>query len=153
MKLNAEKCIFKATSIPFFGHVISRERIKPDPKKIEAVKTMTTPMSKSELQSFLGLCNYLAIYVPSLSAVLQPLRELTKKNTDFQWNSQYESLYQHVPKITLWKTIKHCVITTQTSQFQLKQMLVSPALGAVLLQNGRSISFMSKALTRDTIKV
>ena len=38
LKLNAEKCIFKATSIPFFGHVISREGIKPDPKKIEAVK-------------------------------------------------------------------------------------------------------------------
>ena len=69
LKLNAEKCIFKATSIPFFGHV-SREGIKPDPKKIEAVKTMMTPTSKLELQSFLGLCNYLAIYVPSLSAVL-----------------------------------------------------------------------------------
>ena len=94
LKLNTDKCVFKATSIPFFGHVISREGIKPDPKKIEAVKTMTTPTSKLELQSFLGLCNYLAIYIPSLSAVLQPLHELTKKDTDFQWNSQYDSLYQ-----------------------------------------------------------
>ena len=95
LKLNAEKCIFKSESIPLFSHVISREGIKPDPKKIGAVKTKTTPMSKLELQSFLGLCNYLAIYVPSLSAVLQPLRELKNNNTDFQWNSQYDSLYQH----------------------------------------------------------
>ena len=33
LKLNAEKSIFKAESIPFFGHVISRDGIKPDPKK------------------------------------------------------------------------------------------------------------------------
>ena len=52
LKLNAEKCIFKDTSIPFFGHVISREGIKPDPKKIEAVKTMTTPMSKIRASKF-----------------------------------------------------------------------------------------------------
>ena len=50
-KLNAEKCIFKATSIPFFGHVISDQGIKPDPKKIEAIRTMTTPTLKFELQS------------------------------------------------------------------------------------------------------
>ena len=94
LKLNAEKCIFKAESISFFGHVISRDGIKPDPKKMNVIRTMMTPMSKLELQSFLGLCNYLAIYMPSLSAVLQPLHELTKKDTDFQWNSQYDILYQ-----------------------------------------------------------
>ena len=94
LKLNAEKCIFKSESIPFFSHTISREEIKPDPKKVEAIKTMTTPTSKPELQSFLGLCNYLSIYVPSLSLVLQPLCELTKKDTVFQWSSQYDTLYQ-----------------------------------------------------------
>ena len=86
LKLNAEKCIFKAESIPFFGHIISRDGIKPDPKKMDAIRTMMMPMSKLELQGFLGLCNYLAIYMPSLSAVLQPLCELTKKDTNFQWN-------------------------------------------------------------------
>ena len=123
LKLNAEKCIFKATSIPFFGHVISREGIKPDPKKIEAVKTMTIPTSKLELQSFLGLCNYLAIYVPSLSAVLQPLCELTKKDTDFQWNSQYDYLYQ-CAKDHIVGNCQTCYYVTmiQICQFQLRQM-------------------------------
>ena len=61
LKLNAEKCIFKASSIPFFSHVISRDRIKPNPKKMEAIRTMVTPTTKQELQSFLGLCNYLSM--------------------------------------------------------------------------------------------
>ena len=151
LKLNADKCIFKSESIPFFGNVISREGIKPDPKKIEAVKTMTTPTSKLELQSFLGLCNYLAIYIPSLSAVLQPLCELTKKDTDFQWNSQYDSLYQHAKD--------HIVENCQTLCYynpdlpgSIETDASQSGLGAVFLQEGRPISFMSKALT-DTVKI
>ena len=146
LKLNVEKYIFKSESIPFFGHVISREGIKPDPRKIDTIKDMATPTLKLELQSFLGLCNYLAIYVPSLSSVLQTLHELTKKNTNFQWDSQYDSLYQHAKNHILenWQTLCYydpdlpVSIETDASQ---------SGLGAMLLQNGRPISFMLKALT------
>ena len=107
---------------------------------------MTTPTSKLELQSFLGLCNYLAIYIPSLSAVLQPLHELTKKDIDFQWNSQYDSLYQcakdHIVEncqtLCYYDPDLPVLIETDASQ---------SGLSAVLLQEGRPISFMSKALT------
>ena len=113
---------------------------------MNAIKTMTTPMSKLELQSFLGLCNYLAVYVPSLSSVLQPLCELTKKDTDFQWNSQYDTLYQCAKDHILenWQTLCYynpdLPVSLETDASQ-------SGLGAVLLQNGRPISFMSKALT------
>ena len=92
------------------------------------------------------MCNYLAINIPSLSAVLQPLRELTKKDTDFQWNSQYDSLYQcakdHIVKNcqTLCYYDPDLPISIETDASQ-------SGLGAVLLQEGRPISFMSKALT------
>ena len=33
LKLNAEKCIFKSSSIPFFGHVISDQGIKQIPRR------------------------------------------------------------------------------------------------------------------------
>ena len=83
MKLNVEKCIFKAESILFFGHVISRDGIKPDPKKMDAIRMMVVPTSELELQSFIGLCGCLAVCMPGLGAVLQPLHELAKKDTDF----------------------------------------------------------------------
>ena len=94
LKLNAEKCVFKARSIPFFRHVISDQGVKPDPTKMDVIKNMPTPTSKHELLSFLGLCNYLSTYVPDLNPILQPLCELTKKNAIFNWNHQYDSLYQ-----------------------------------------------------------
>ena len=33
LKLNKDKCHFRCTSIPFFGKVISRQGVQPDPKK------------------------------------------------------------------------------------------------------------------------
>ena len=106
---------------------------------------MMTPMSKLELQSFLGLCNYLTIYVPSLIAVLQPLHELTKKDTDFNGTLSM-TLYQHAKdhivenRQTLCYYDPHLPVSLETDASQ-------SSLGAVLLQNGRPISFMSKALT------
>ena len=35
LKLNKEKCHFRCMSIPFFGEVVSREAIQPDPQKSE----------------------------------------------------------------------------------------------------------------------
>ena len=145
LKLNAEKCIFKAESIPFFGHVISRDGIKPDPKKMDMIRTMMMPTSKLELQSFLGLCNYLAIYVPSLSAVLQPLCDLQRK-TNFQWNSQYDILFQQAKNHILenWKTLCYY---DQDLPVAIEMDANQSGLGAVLLQEGRPVAFMSKGLT------
>ena len=120
LNLNAEKCVFKARSVPFFGHAISDQGVKPDHAKMDVIKNMPTPTSKHELLSFLGLCNYLSTCVPDLSSILQPLCELTKKNANFDWNSHYDSLYQWA-KNTFFRTLTHCVMT-QTSLFHWKLM-------------------------------
>ena len=82
--------------------------------------------------------------MPSLSSVLQPLHELTKKNTEFQWDSQYDHLYQRAKDHILenWQTLCYydpdCPVSLETDASQ-------SGLGAVLLQN--VIAFMSKAHT------
>ena len=124
LKLNAEKCIFKADLIPFFGHIVSREGVKPDPKKMDAIRTMMIPTSKLEFQSFLGLCNYLAIYVPSLVLYYNHSTSSQRKNTNFQWNHQYDILYKQAKDHILdnWQTY---VTMTKTFQYQLRQMPAS----------------------------
>ena len=146
LKPNVEKCIFKADSIPFFGHIISRDGIKPDPRKMDAIRMMMTPTPKLELQSFLGLCNYLVIYVPSLSSILQPLHELTKKDINFQWNHQYNVLYQRAKEHILnkWQTLCYY---DQDLPVSIETDASQSGLGAVLLQEGKPVAFMSKALT------
>ena len=69
LRLNKEKCYFKCTSIPYFGKVISRRGVQPDPQKIKALMNMTPPNNKRHLQAFLGIINYLGTFSPGTVAV------------------------------------------------------------------------------------
>ena len=69
--------------ISFLGHHLSADGSKPDQKKIEAIINMQNPSNKNELQRFLGMVNYLGKFVPNLSTVTSPLRQLLQKDTIF----------------------------------------------------------------------
>ena len=55
MKFNPEKCAFKRSSISFYGVTLSTEGVKPDPRKIDAIKHLPEPRTEALLQSFLGV--------------------------------------------------------------------------------------------------
>ena len=44
----------KTSKIPFYGHIISKDGIKPDPKKVEAIVQMQPPEDEKQHTSFLG---------------------------------------------------------------------------------------------------
>ena len=57
------KCEFWLTEVQFLGHVISKEGIKVDPVKIEAVSKWEQPKTPTEIRSFLGLAGYYRRFV------------------------------------------------------------------------------------------
>ena len=61
--LKMKKCEFFKTEIPYLGHLITKDGIKPDPKKISAIKDWPTPTSVLNVRSFLGLANYFRRYI------------------------------------------------------------------------------------------
>ena len=73
LKLNKEKCHFSCTSILFFGEVVSREAVQPDPQKVKALTEMPVPKNKKDLQAFLGIINYLGKFSPGTAEVCKPL--------------------------------------------------------------------------------
>lgn len=65
----------------------------PDPEKIEVIRQFPEPENKKNLQKMLGMINYLRQFIPNLSEITSPLRELLKKDIEFQWtNIQKEAL-------------------------------------------------------------
>ena len=60
LKLNFEKAKFKLRTVPFIGHEISQNKLKPDPSKIEPVSKMKEPEDAKGIQRILSVVNYLA---------------------------------------------------------------------------------------------
>ena len=52
------KCQFFCKQLPFLGHIVSKDGIKPDNQKIQAICKMPPPKDKLELCTFLGMVAY-----------------------------------------------------------------------------------------------
>ncbi|KAK2718885.1 hypothetical protein QYM36_006033 [Artemia franciscana] len=142
VKLNLQKCVFKCNSIPYFGHVISENGIHPDPQKVRALREMRTPNTKDELQTILGMMNYLARYIPNLSSINQPLHDLVKQQ-QFKWKQQHDKSFTNI-KESICSSLAFFDPTAGNVELQVDASKFG--LGATLSQNGKPISFASRSL-------
>ena len=86
LKFNAKKCKIKQEEVPYVGHVLSKDGLKPDPEKIRAVKEMKLPANANVLKTFLGFIQYLGKFMPNMATESAPLRELSEKNVPWHWD-------------------------------------------------------------------
>ena len=70
------KCEFWLDHVVFLGHVVSRQGIEVDPKKIEALVKWETPRNVAEVRSFLGLAGYYHRFIEGFSLIVSPLTKL-----------------------------------------------------------------------------
>ena len=62
LKIKLKKCFFCLPNIPFLGHIVGRNGIKPDPSKIEKIKNFPVPTNLTQLRTALGLFSYYQVY-------------------------------------------------------------------------------------------
>ena len=79
------KCEFWIQEVVFLGHIVSKEGILVDPKKVEAVVGWERPTSVSEICSFLGLASYYRRFILGFSSIGLPMTKLIRKNAIFIW--------------------------------------------------------------------
>ncbi|CAM9936741.1 unnamed protein product, partial [Heterosigma akashiwo] len=83
--------------IPFLGYLASREGLKPDPRKIEAVRKLRRPESKKQVRQLLGLASYYRQFVPNFASIAAPLYKLTKdKPKGVLWDDDCEWAFQEI---------------------------------------------------------
>ena len=68
----------------------------PDPKKVQGITEMTAPKDKQQLQSFLGMVNYMGTFIPNLSHHTELLWAMLKKDNMFHWEDQQTRSFQQV---------------------------------------------------------
>ena len=145
MKLNAEKCKFHVTEVPFVGHVLTADGVKCDKSKISAITTMNTPKDKTELRRFFGMCNYVSKFIPGYSEKTAIIRELLRDDTEWFWDKQHDCAFNELkkcisspPVLTYYNPKLPVTISADASQ---------NGLGCVCLQEGKPIAYASRSLT------
>ena len=74
--LKLEKCTFEALEVEYLGVIVSQGKIRMDPKKIEAIQSWPTLISKKDVQQLLGFVNYYRCFVRDFAKTVQPLYHL-----------------------------------------------------------------------------
>jgi hypothetical protein len=96
LKLKLSKCQFGLSRVKYLGHIVSKDGIMVNPSKIECVNNLSPPKNISELQSFLGLCNYYNKFIPSYANICNPLYKLLKKNVKYVWDEGCEQAFKQL---------------------------------------------------------
>ena len=142
---NSSKCAICKSQISFYGAIFTVQGMRPDPAKVQALQDLPAPQNPKQLQSFLGLINYVQPFLPNLAVKTMFLREQV---TNWNWNSStnqaFNSLKSWISNMLLKTTFayydctKPLILQTDASKY---------GLGAALIQNNRLIAFASKTLT------
>ena len=80
----------------FFGEMYTTSSHKPDKNKATAITKMHGPTNKKQVQSFIGMINYLSKYSVRLSEIAVPIRELAKDKVSFNWDPELQSAFSQM---------------------------------------------------------
>ena len=71
---------------------------KPSKDKVAAITSMPLPTNKKQVQSFIGMVNYLAKFSLRLSELAELIRELAKEEVPFSRGSEHQEAFIHIKK-------------------------------------------------------
>ena len=145
IKLNKDKLELRLSKITFMGHTITKDGLQVDPEKVRAITEMNAPTNVQELRRFLGMCNYLTKFLPKLTDITAPLRNLTKKDVAWTWSSAQQQAFDlakervtEAPILSYYEAEKELVVENDASEY---------GIGSALLQGGKPVAYSSRSLS------
>ena len=147
--IGLDKCAFGQAEMGFLGHVISKDGVKVDPKKVQAVTEWPTPSNVKDIRSFLGLTGYYRRFIKHYAHLALPLTELTKKENGWKWTASEEAAFQGLKEAVTSAPV--LVTANPELPYEVYTDASDFALGAVLLQDQgqglHPVAYLSRKLS------
>ena len=132
--------------IHFLGHIVSKDGVRMDPAKVEAIKTWPDLKTVHDVRSFLGLCSYYRRFIRSFAEIASPLHALERKGITFTWAEKEISAFNKLKeKLT---TDPVLILPDLRKSFVVQCDACGHSLGAVLMQNGHVVAYESRMLLK-----
>ncbi len=158
LNVNAEKSTFCALEIEYLGYILTRDGIKPQSNKVQAILAIQLPTNVKQLRHFLGMLQYYRDLWARRSKLLAPFTSLvgecgqTKvirakgtKRVPWDWDEVHQKAFHHIQA-----TIAREVVLAYpyfSKVFEIYTNTSSKQLGAVITQENRPIAFFGWELS------
>ena len=136
-----EKCEFSQQEIKILGHLVSKNQVRMDPKKVQAIVDWQSPRHVKDLSSFLGLANYYRKFIAGYSKKAVSLTDLLKKDAKWVWSKQCEEAFQNLKNAIASKPILK--FPDFELPFEVHTDASDKAIGGVLVQEGHHVPLES----------
>ena len=86
--LSKDKCDLYSEKMDCLGHIVDKRGLHADTDKMSKIRNWPTPRNYNDVQRFLGLVQYLAHFMPDVSAYTTPLSGMVKNGCPFFWRDR-----------------------------------------------------------------
>ncbi|KAL8590497.1 hypothetical protein ACOMHN_010933 [Nucella lapillus] len=141
--------------VEFLGHIVGKGCLKPEQGKVAKILQVSTPTTKKQIRSLLGLVGYYRRYIPNFAGLTAPISDLLKgkRGKSLLWTSGCAQALSQIQAFLSSSPVLH--LPDLTRAFLVQTDASSVGIGGVLMQghNGtlHPVSFVSrKLLDRET---
>jgi hypothetical protein len=132
--------------LEYLGHIISASGVATAPDKIKVVQNWRSPTDTKQLRSFLGLAGYYRKFIKNYGLLSRPSTDILKKNTPFLWTPQLQQCFEELKPTLVTTPVLSLCNFAKTVKIDASDR----GIGAVLMQEGHPIAYLSKALSKKS---
>jgi hypothetical protein len=131
ISLNPKKSNFALKEGKLLGHIVLANGMRIDPKRVVAIKNLSLPRSKRDIQSFLGTINFIRRFIANFVELTKHITSMLRKNSEVIWIEEAKHSFNDIKEAIMTTPI--LIILDFDKEFYIFSFASKDTIATVLL--------------------